>query len=98
MAVEKITDRYSTSPYPHQITEHVVGLLAICPKADPPSENDVAKFRKLLWIPNIVFDTWRWYDQRGGENSPSVLRFVGTDADEETKKLQARFNRQSVTV
>lgn len=84
-----------TSLHPQSISEHVVGLVAICPKADPPSEDQVATFRKLLWIPNIVFDSWRRWDRRGGVNSPSVLRFVGADADEGTKKLQERFNSQS---
>jgi protein-tyrosine phosphatase len=87
----------STSLHRYPISEHVVGLVAICPKADPPNENQVATFRKLLWVPNIVFDSWRKWDRRGGIDSPSVLRFVGADADEETKKLQERFNNQSKT-
>ena len=77
------------------LSDHIVGLVAICPKADPPSESQVASFRKLLWIPNLVFDTWRKWDRRGGLESPSVYRFVGPAADEETKRLQERFNNQS---
>jgi pimeloyl-ACP methyl ester carboxylesterase/protein-tyrosine phosphatase len=84
-----------TSLHPHAISDHIVGLVAICPKADPPPENQVAIFRKLLWVPNIIFDSWRRWDRRGGINSPSVVRFVGVDADVETKKLQERFNSQS---
>lgn len=86
-----------TSLHPPAISDHVVGLVAICPKAEPPTEEQVATFRKLLWIPGIIFDSWRKWDRRGGSNSPSVLRFVGADADEETKKLQERFNTQSKT-
>ncbi|KAJ4140745.1 hypothetical protein NW765_016240 [Fusarium oxysporum] len=33
----------------------------------------------------------------GGPNSASIIRFVGKDADEATRKLQYRFNRQSRT-
>ena len=86
-----------TSPHFCSISEHVVGLVAVCPKADPPPEPQVATFRKLLWVPNLVFDTWRKWDRRGGINSPSVVRFVGADADKETRKLQERFNTQSRT-
>jgi protein-tyrosine phosphatase len=77
--------------------DHVSGLIAICPRGSPPTEKQVATFRKLLWIPNIVFETWRRWDRRGGIDSPSVRRFVGSDADEETKKLQERYNTQSIS-
>lgn len=84
-----------TSPKTSVLSDHVVGLVAVCPKAEPPTEREVATFRKLLWIPNVIFDTWRRWDRRGGIESPSVHRFVGADADVETKKLQERFNSQS---
>ncbi|RDW88657.1 hypothetical protein BP6252_00689 [Coleophoma cylindrospora] len=86
-----------TSPRPSPVAENVVGLVAICPKADPPTEEEAATFRKLLMIPGTVFDLWRRWDRRGGPESASVRRFVGKDADEETKKLQERFNSQSKT-
>jgi pimeloyl-ACP methyl ester carboxylesterase len=73
----------------------VVGLVAICPKAEPPSEKQVSTFRKLLWVPNSVFDLWRQWDRRGGTESASVRRFVGEDASYECRKLQYRFNEQS---
>lgn len=79
------------------LSEHVVGLVAVCPKATPPSEQECATFRKLLWIPGPVFNMWRKWDRRGGIESASVNRFVGADADLETKKLQYRFNEQSKT-
>ena len=40
------------------LSGHVVGLVAVCPKAEPSSEQQAATFRKLLWIPNLIFDTW----------------------------------------
>lgn len=79
------------------LSEHIVGLVAVCPKAEPPSEQQVSGFKKLLWIPGPVFNLWRKWDRRGGTESVSVHRFVGADADEETKKLQFRFNEQSKT-
>jgi pimeloyl-ACP methyl ester carboxylesterase/protein-tyrosine phosphatase len=79
------------------LTDHVVGMVAICPRAEPPSEKEVAMFRKLLMIPGPIFDLWRKWDKRGGIESASVTRFVGADADVETKKLQLRFNDQSRT-
>ena len=83
------------SLHPSAFSEHVVGLVAVCPRAEPPTEDQVALFRKLLWVPNAIFDLWRRWDRRGGTESASVYRFVGKDADEETKKLQIRFNDQS---
>lgn len=85
------------APGSNQLAEHVVGLVAICPPAGPPTEKEVNLFRKLLWIPGPVFDLWRAWDARGGTESASVKRFVGADADIESKRLQLRFNRQSRT-
>ncbi|CAD6443986.1 a92146cc-d99e-499b-8b75-7953b6838ff7 [Sclerotinia trifoliorum] len=87
----------TTSPRSIALSENVIGLIAICPRAEPPSEDEVSKFRKLLLVPNLVFDLWRNWDRRGGTESASVHRFVGPSADEETKKLQERFNSQSKT-
>ncbi|KAI9734437.1 MAG: hypothetical protein M1818_006825 [Claussenomyces sp. TS43310] len=79
------------------LNEHIVGLVAICPRAEPPQEKQAAAFRNLLMIPGTIFDLWRRWDRRGGTESESVKRFVGTHADIETKKLQIRFNEQSKT-
>lgn len=79
------------------LADHVVGFVAICPRAEPPTEKQVAMFRKLLMIPEPIFNLWRQWDKRGGPESASVIRFVGADADIETKKLQLRFNNQSRT-
>lgn len=85
------------SPGSCQLAEHVVGLVAVCPPAGPPTQEEVKLFRKLLWIPGPVFDLWRAWDAWGGPESASVKRFVGADADPESKRLQFRFNRQSRT-
>jgi len=85
------------SPRKSKISQHVIGLVAVCPKADPPSEQETTLFKKLLLIPGPLFNAWRSWDRRGGTESKSVHRFVGADADEETKKLQFRFNEQSKT-
>ncbi|OAX81100.1 hypothetical protein ACJ72_04556 [Emergomyces africanus] len=63
----------------------------------PPPETKTASFRRILYIPDLVFDLFRRWDRRGGPNSPSVSRFVGETADLETKNLQLRFNQQSKT-
>ena len=76
---------------------HVAGLIAMCPKAEPPSAKETKSFRFLLRVPGSVFDLWRRWDRRGGTESASVARFVGKDADTETKRLQLRFNEQSRT-
>ena len=76
---------------------NVLGVIAVCPRASPPSEKQVATYRKLLQVPTSVFDLWRRWDRRGGPHSASVSRFVGSDADLETRKLQERFNEQSQT-
>ncbi|KAH7024254.1 hypothetical protein B0J12DRAFT_686574 [Macrophomina phaseolina] len=87
----------SSSPEAHHLSGHVLGFVAICPKAEPPSEEEATKLRKLLSIPDPIFDLWRRWDRRGGTESASVRRFTGPDAEEETKKLQIRFNKQSRT-
>jgi pimeloyl-ACP methyl ester carboxylesterase/protein-tyrosine phosphatase len=87
----------STSPHSHLLSEHVLGMVGICPSAEPPAMKQAAAFRKLLNIPGPIFDLWRRWDRRGGTESASVARFVGPGAEEETKKLQVRFNEQSRT-
>ena len=87
----------STSSIGSQLKEHIVGLISVCPRASPPPPKDSAMFRRLLYIPGPIFDLWRSWDRRGGPNSASVARFVGPDADPETRELQVRFNKQSKT-
>ncbi len=83
------------SPPRTDLSKHVTGLVAVCPNAGPPDEKATATFRKLLWIPETIFNLWRAWDQWGGPESPSVHRFVGVDADPESKRLQALYNGQS---
>ncbi|CAK7203943.1 hypothetical protein SEUCBS139899_006693 [Sporothrix eucalyptigena] len=71
------------------------GLIGICPPAGLDDRTKITIFKTLLWVPTPVFDLWRSWDARGGPNSASVRRFVGADADEESKNLQDKFNHQS---
>jgi pimeloyl-ACP methyl ester carboxylesterase/protein-tyrosine phosphatase len=87
----------SASPIPSELRKHIIGLIAICPAAAPPPQADTAKLRKLLYIPNPVFDLWRLWDRRGGPYGRSVSRLVGEGSDLETRLLQVRFNEQSKT-
>ncbi|KAJ5678879.1 hypothetical protein N7462_007123 [Penicillium macrosclerotiorum] len=87
----------STSPIGKSLKEHILGLIAVCPRASPPSATEVTTFRRLLNIPGPIFDLWRLWDRRGGIQSASVMRMVGNDADAETRDLQVRFNKQSKT-
>ncbi|KAL2013024.1 hypothetical protein VTN00DRAFT_549 [Thermoascus crustaceus] len=87
----------STSPVSSELQKHIVGLIAVCPRASPPSPEEAVLFRRLLWVPGPIFDLWRWWDRRGGPKSKSVSRFVGKDADPDTRELQVRFNKQSKT-
>ncbi|KAL8893530.1 MAG: hypothetical protein Q9192_005174, partial [Flavoplaca navasiana] len=75
----------------------VLGLVAICPKAVPPTQHQLTFYRRLLSLPTPLFDLWRRWDRRGGPESASVARFVGPGADVEIKKLQERFNTQSIS-
>ncbi|KXX75255.1 mRNA-capping enzyme [Madurella mycetomatis] len=79
------------------LSKYVLGLVAICPMAGEFKEDRVALFRKLLYIPEFLFDLWRAWDRRGGPESPSVRRFLGPDADAESKRLQHMYNCQSRT-
>ena len=65
--------------------------------AEPSGQEQVASLRRLWCIPEPIFDLWRLWDRRGGTKSSIVARFTGKDAEEETKKLQVRFNEQSRT-
>lgn len=84
-----------TSPHAHLLSQYVSGLIAICPKADPPTEKQVKQLRSISFAPPVLFDLMRRWDRRGGVNSKSVLRMTGADADVETRRMQLRFNEQS---
>ncbi|MCJ1398618.1 hypothetical protein MMC11_001818 [Xylographa trunciseda] len=87
----------TTSSYNANLEYKIIGLIAICPKASTPSDEQIIKFRRVLRIPSPIFDLWRRWDRRGGTESASVARFVPRNADIETKKLQHRFNEGSRT-
>lgn len=88
----------STSPIKaDDLKKHILGVIAVCPRASPPSPKEATLFRRLLRIPGPIFDAWRCWDRRGGPNSASVTRFVGADADPYTRELQVRYNKQSKT-
>ncbi|KAL9100738.1 MAG: hypothetical protein Q9163_003923 [Psora crenata] len=89
----------ASSVFPSQAhgNSRVLGLIGICPQAEPPSGWKITLVKALLYIPSPVFNMWRSWDRRGGVDSASVARFVGRDADIEVKRLQERFNSQSRT-
>ncbi|KAF2654966.1 hypothetical protein K491DRAFT_630828 [Lophiostoma macrostomum CBS 122681] len=87
----------STSPHAELLSRHVQGLIAICPQAQPPQGEAAKALRIATLVPSPVFDLYRFMDKVGGVNSKSVVRMVGQNADDETKKLQLRFNQQSRT-
>ncbi|CAM1510184.1 Fc.00g005190.m01.CDS01 [Cosmosporella sp. VM-42] len=84
-------------PRTTSLAKYVIGLVAICPVGEPLKESTTAWARRALWIPGWIFDLWRTWDGWGGPESASVKRFVGQGADETTRKLQYRFNKQSRT-
>lgn len=86
-----------TSPHAGLLSQYVSGLVALCPKADPPTEHQTKLLHRVTSVPAFLFDLYRKWDRRGGVNSASVLRMTGPDAEEDTKRLQLRFNRQSRT-
>ncbi|CEL09103.1 Putative Dual specificity phosphatase catalytic domain protein (AFU_orthologue; AFUA_1G03540) [Aspergillus calidoustus] len=87
----------STSPLKHALKEHILSLVAVCPSGTPPSSSETSTNRRLLNIPSFVFELWRRWDRRGGIDSNSVTRFVGGEADADTRGLQVRYNKQSQT-
>jgi pimeloyl-ACP methyl ester carboxylesterase/protein-tyrosine phosphatase len=75
----------------------ISGLICICPPATRPDEEKTAQYKRLLSIPEFAFNIWRRWDGRGGIESASVARYVGTGADTATKRMQWEFNQQSRT-
>lgn len=85
----------SDSPLSHLCSQHVLGLVAICPRSTAPTDENLNSIHRLQWLWSPIFDIMRLVDRAGGVDSASVLRVVGRDADYETRKLQLRFNQQS---
>lgn len=86
-----------TSPLRAKHGIDILALIAICPQASLPSDQQIATYKKILRVPTPIFNLWRTWDRRRGPESAGVARFVGAGADLETKKLQERFNAQSRT-
>jgi len=91
----RLSNHSSTAGGTNLLASHVMGLVAICPVAGPLPESATNAARKLLWIPEFIFNIWRAWDRWGGPESASVRRFVGPGADKETRLLQDQFNSQS---
>jgi pimeloyl-ACP methyl ester carboxylesterase/protein-tyrosine phosphatase len=87
----------SSSPLAHLCSDHILGMIAICPRSSPLSPHDLSSIQRLNRIPSWLFDMMRMVDRRGGLDSISVARVVGKDADVLTRKLQLQFNLQSKT-
>jgi pimeloyl-ACP methyl ester carboxylesterase len=88
----------STSPLSGAFYDagNIAGVIAISPKAAPPSPQQVRLVRKYVrYLPAFVLDLYRFYDNIGGTDSTSVVRWVGKEADLETRKMQLRYNKQS---
>lgn len=85
----------STSPLTHLLGDDIIGCIAICPKGESPTQNEATVLRRLAWLPSPIFDLLRLVDRRGGLASRSVTRIVGDSADDETRKMQVKFNMQS---
>lgn len=87
----------SSSPLSHLCSHYTRGMVAICPRSSPLSEQEIKRIKILSWIPSPIFALLRMLDRRGGIYSTSVTRMAGRNADEETRKLQLRFNQRSRT-
>jgi pimeloyl-ACP methyl ester carboxylesterase len=88
----------STSPLSGAFYDagNIAGVIAISPKSAPPSPQQVRLVRKYVrYLPAFVLDLYRFYDNIGGTDSTSVVRWVGKEADLETRKMQLRYNKQS---
>ncbi len=87
----------ATAPKASKLDCKVLAVVSICPKSSPPTRKETGIYRKLLLLPDFVFDGLRWLDRRGGTESTSVTRFVGENAGIDLKKLQQRYNEQFPT-
>lgn len=83
------------SPLHTPIRERIIGMVALCPRATSLSEAERRQARIASYMPVPAFDFLRMLDRRGGVESASVVRFVGKQADLETRRQQLRFNEQS---
>ncbi|KAK5678149.1 hypothetical protein LTS10_009319 [Elasticomyces elasticus] len=75
--------------------DYIIGLIVLCPRSGPLSAGEARTVNKLKYLPVPIFDLIRMIDRRGGLQSGSITRMTGEGADDETRKLQSRFNDQS---
>lgn len=75
----------------------VEGIVALCPKASPPTEAETISARRFLSLPDTVLDLLRLLDRRGGVNSRSVERMAGKTAGVDLRRLQLAFNKNFKT-
>lgn len=87
----------SDTPLSHLCSHYIIGMVAICPRSSPLSEREVKAIKTLSWIPTPFVALLRMLDRRGGIKSSSVTRMAGKHSDDETRKLQLRFNQMSRT-
>lgn len=79
-----------------RLSSKCLGLIALCPKAGL-SEKERKGARFISALPSAIFNTFRYFDRRGGENSASVRRFVSPSSTREACQLQLEFNERSQT-
>ncbi|KAH8554339.1 Alpha/Beta hydrolase protein [Umbelopsis sp. PMI_123] len=72
----------------------IKGLVLIAPKATI-DEKQKKGIRILRWIPDWLFDGLRVADRKGGLESKSVSRMLGSTADKSLKRKQLRWNLMS---
>ena len=87
----------SSSPSSHQLQSSIAGIIAICPLGGDPTPQQERDVRRVAKMPPLLFDAFRIWDRRGGIHSPGVSRMVGPGTDDETRKLQVKYNEQSQT-
>lgn len=84
----------SSTSYTARLEIPVVGFVAICPRARTLSDSEAKKIRRLFALPDLLIDVLRWLDRRGGEDSTSVKRIVGSSNESDLKRTQYGWNRQ----
>ena len=75
----------------------VLGIIAICPQAEPYFGKKRVLYTAALQIPDALFNILRAMDQRKGLHSASISQFAGKGSDDNLRLIQMRFNRQSRT-
>lgn len=84
----------STTSYTPVLKPPVIGMIAVCPRARTTSPTEVKYIRRFFALPDLLIDTIRWFDRRGGEDSASVRRVVGPSNEADLKREQYGWNRQ----